>query len=64
MKAEIALGIIDIAGQTPEPAFAEARPQERPTAASSSPAITRYLPRSFITRDNTYSSNAFKEQAL
>jgi hypothetical protein len=28
MKAEIALGIIDIAGQTPEPAFAEARPQQ------------------------------------
>ena len=30
MKTETVLGIMDVAGQTPEPAFAEARPQERP----------------------------------
>jgi hypothetical protein len=29
MKTEIALGITDVAGQTPEPALAEARPQQR-----------------------------------
>jgi hypothetical protein len=29
MKTEIALGITDVAGQTSEPAFAEARPQQR-----------------------------------
>ena len=29
MKTEIAFGIIDVAGQFAEPAFAEARPQQR-----------------------------------
>lgn len=29
MKTEIALGIIDVAGQPPQPAFAEAGPQQR-----------------------------------
>ena len=29
METEIALGIIDVSGQTPQPALAEARPQQR-----------------------------------